>query len=183
MLIREIEGATRHLGAPANWDHTKASCDVLPIADVMTESGPFMVSAWTPTAEELAALNAGAPVYLWIGGTSHPVVALNVAEAPKVEPSPQRAVVFRVDVQADTKDELSDVLFNLSNRVQGDDLSSHSVSGGYGSGYEHWLTVNDSPTHAEYVAQLDEYLKRKEAERAEGNRAPIDVHQAAHDRT
>ncbi|MDE1139541.1 MAG: hypothetical protein PW999_07770 [Paraburkholderia tropica] len=80
MLIREIEGATRHLGTPADWDHSKAACDVLHIADVLTESGPFMVSAWSPTAEELAALNAGAPLYLWIAGRSHPVVALTVGD-------------------------------------------------------------------------------------------------------
>ncbi|WP_321902025.1 hypothetical protein [Paraburkholderia tropica] len=79
MLIREIEGATRHLGAPTDWDQSKAACNVLPIADVMTESGPFMVSAWSPTAEELAALNAGAPLYLRIAGSSHPVVALTVS--------------------------------------------------------------------------------------------------------
>ncbi|MEK6386783.1 MAG: hypothetical protein V4797_19480 [Paraburkholderia tropica] len=80
MLIREIEGATRRLGEPADWDQSKGACDVLPIADVMTESGPFMVSAWSPTAEELAALNAGAPLYLWIAGSSHPVVALTVGD-------------------------------------------------------------------------------------------------------
>lgn len=78
MLIREIEGATRHLGAPADWDQSKGRCDVLPIADVMTDQGPFMVSAWAPTAEELAALNAGASVRLWIQGESHPVVVLDV---------------------------------------------------------------------------------------------------------
>ncbi|KWZ53312.1 hypothetical protein WK57_30455 [Burkholderia ubonensis] len=60
MLIREIEGATRRLGAPADWDQSKSACDTLPIVDVETDNGPFMVSAWQPTAEELAALNARA---------------------------------------------------------------------------------------------------------------------------
>ncbi|WP_063893075.1 hypothetical protein [Burkholderia ubonensis] len=81
MLIREIEGATRRLGAPADWDQSKSACDTLPIVDVETDNGPFMVSAWQPTAEELAALNAGAPIRLWIQGTNHPVVALAV-DAP-----------------------------------------------------------------------------------------------------
>ncbi|WP_063807072.1 hypothetical protein [Burkholderia ubonensis] len=81
MLIREIEGATRRLGAPADWGQSKSACDTLPIVDVETDNGPFMVSAWQPTAEELAALNAGAPIRLWIQGTNHPVVALEV-DAP-----------------------------------------------------------------------------------------------------
>ncbi|MFT0167540.1 hypothetical protein ACLKMY_00730 [Paraburkholderia mimosarum] len=72
--------------------------------------------------------------------------------------SPKRAIVFRVDVQADTTKDLASALFNLSNRVAADDLSAHSVSGGYNSGYEHWLTIADHPTHDEYVNQLNEYL-------------------------
>ncbi|WP_321891750.1 hypothetical protein [Paraburkholderia tropica] len=97
-------------------------------------------------------------------------IALSTATPP---PAPRRAIIFRVDVQADTKQELSDALFDLSNRVSGDDLSSHSISGGYGSGYEHWLTVHDGPTHDEYVAQLDDYLKGKAAVQTEGNPHPI----------
>ncbi|HDR9153810.1 TPA: hypothetical protein QDB05_000229 [Burkholderia vietnamiensis] len=81
MLIREVEGATRRLGAPADWDQSKSACDVLPIVDVDTDNGPFMVSAWQPTAEELAALNSGASIRLWIQGTNHPVVALAVDES------------------------------------------------------------------------------------------------------
>ncbi|MCA7945595.1 hypothetical protein [Burkholderia vietnamiensis] len=81
MLIREIEGATRRLGAPADWDQSKSACDALPIVDVETDNGPFMVSAWQPTADELAALNAGASVRLWIQGTNHPVVTLAVDES------------------------------------------------------------------------------------------------------
>lgn len=83
MLIRAIKGATRRLGAPVDWDQSKGQCDVLPILDVMTEQGPFMVSAWAPTAEELAALNAGASVQLWIGGRIHPVVSLGVTALPE----------------------------------------------------------------------------------------------------
>lgn len=80
MLIREIEGATRHLDAAANWDQSVERCDVLPIVDVTTESGAFMVSAWVPSDDELAVLNMGAPIYLWVNGTSHPVVALGVGD-------------------------------------------------------------------------------------------------------
>jgi hypothetical protein len=88
--------------------------------------------------------------------------------------APRRAVVFRVDVQADSLNDLASTLFSLSNRVAADDLSGHSVSGGYDSGYEHWLTISEHPTHDEYVTQLDDYLARKAAARAEGNRSPID---------
>ena len=37
-------------------------------------------SAWLPTPEELAALNAGAPVYLFIWGTGHPPVYVGVKQ-------------------------------------------------------------------------------------------------------
>ncbi|CAE6900856.1 hypothetical protein [Paraburkholderia domus] len=78
MLIRRIEGATRNLGAPPDWDGDISKCNVLPIRDVVTEQGPFMVSSWEPTPAELAAINAGESIKLWIAGTGHPVVSLSV---------------------------------------------------------------------------------------------------------
>lgn len=80
MIIKRIENATRNLGAPVDWDKNEAHCSGLPIRDVITPSGPFMISAWEPTPEELKALQAGASVNLWIGGISHPVVAISVGE-------------------------------------------------------------------------------------------------------
>jgi hypothetical protein len=80
MLIRRIEGATRNLGAPADWDGDLSKCNVLPIIDVDTDQGPFMVSAWEPTPAELEAISAGATIQLWIRGTAHPVVSLAVSE-------------------------------------------------------------------------------------------------------
>jgi hypothetical protein len=41
-----------------------------------------MVSAWSPTPEELAALNASGTIQLRMAGTNHLVVALGVAEPP-----------------------------------------------------------------------------------------------------
>lgn len=76
MLIRRIENATRNLGAPPDWDGDISKCNVLPIRDVMTDHGPFMVSCWEPTPDELEAINAGASIQLWIAGTGHPVVSL-----------------------------------------------------------------------------------------------------------
>ena len=51
------------------------------IADLMvlrTENG--FVSAWFPTPAELAALNQGAPVYLFIYGNAHPPVMVGVKQ-------------------------------------------------------------------------------------------------------
>lgn len=78
-MIRRIEGATRNLGAPPDWDGDISKCNVLPIIDVNTEQGEFMVSAWEPTPKELADLNAGGSIQLWIAGTRHPVVSLSVS--------------------------------------------------------------------------------------------------------
>lgn len=81
MLIKRIAGATRVLGAPADWsEHTDSPCYGLPIRDVVTADGPFMVSAWEPTLEEIAALQRGETLKLWIYGHTHPVVSLSVGE-------------------------------------------------------------------------------------------------------
>lgn len=56
----------------------------LPIRDeqvncsVNGEGTPMMVTAWQPTPEELAALNAGAVVQVKILGTIHPPIMLGV---------------------------------------------------------------------------------------------------------
>ncbi|WP_276841698.1 hypothetical protein [Herbaspirillum huttiense] len=79
MLIKRIDGSTRQLGAPADWDGKDMSCGVLPILDVQTPEGNFMFSAWEPTPPELEALNKGANILLGVRGTAHPVVSLQVA--------------------------------------------------------------------------------------------------------
>jgi hypothetical protein len=71
---------------------------------------------------------------------------------------PQRAVSFRLEVQADSMEALASVLMNLSLHADRKQLSTHCVSGGYDAGYEQWLEVSDGPTHDEYVAQLNDYL-------------------------
>jgi hypothetical protein len=82
-----IDGYTRALGAPVDWDaHKHGVCGMLPIRDEMSADGlRRMVSAWTPTWEEAAAIVAGAPVQLTIVGTSHPVVSLGVGAVPRAE--------------------------------------------------------------------------------------------------
>jgi hypothetical protein len=79
--------------------------------------------------------------------------------------APKRAVQFRVEIGADNLDALAATLGHLSAQTYRGKLSSHSVSGGYDTGYEHWLTVSDEPTHEEYVKQLNAYLEAKNAPR------------------
>lgn len=70
MLIGAIEGANclmRGNGAD--------------VADLrVINTGDCFISAWLPTPEELAALNAGAAVHLHIYGSSHPPVYVGVAQ-------------------------------------------------------------------------------------------------------
>lgn len=79
MHVGHIRGVTRNLGAPANWDREKDGiCGGLPIRDEVQGRLRVMTSAWLPTPEELASLNAGAPVYLRVVGTGHPPVMVYV---------------------------------------------------------------------------------------------------------
>lgn len=82
MNIEKIEGCTRILGAPRDWDHSKGECEGLPVVDFETEHGPMMMSAWKPNADDLKALNEGKPILLMIYGRSHPVVSVAVQREP-----------------------------------------------------------------------------------------------------
>lgn len=83
MIPARIEGATRFLGAPKDWDEKRdGSCGTLPIKDYQDEQGEYMLSAWTPTPAELDQLVLGGCVYLWIRGVKHPVVSLSIGAAP-----------------------------------------------------------------------------------------------------
>lgn len=66
------------LGAPAWWDQGELPCGALPITRTEVDGVPAVVSYWTPSAQELAALNAGKPVALWVVGQTMPPVALEV---------------------------------------------------------------------------------------------------------
>jgi hypothetical protein len=55
----------------------------LSVTDTVREDGtPMMMTSWQPTPNEVAAIAAGAPIYLWLLGTAHPPVMLTVGEAP-----------------------------------------------------------------------------------------------------
>jgi hypothetical protein len=66
------------LGAPAGWDQKELPCGALPITRTQCDGFPAVVSYWRPTAEELRALNAGAPLALWVIGGTMPPVSLTV---------------------------------------------------------------------------------------------------------
>lgn len=70
MLIGHIEGA--------NCLMKGNGVDVADLPVLRSDDG--FVSAWLPTPAELAALNSGAPVYLYIGGSIHPPVMVGVKQ-------------------------------------------------------------------------------------------------------
>lgn len=81
MMIAVIPGVTRVLGKSQGYlglpvrdqiKHDSATdCDV-----------PSMTTAWTPTPDELTALNAGASVYVTLLGIAHPPIYVGVGEPP-----------------------------------------------------------------------------------------------------
>jgi hypothetical protein len=84
MQIGRIEGATRvigkrqgHLGLPLRDE--RISCAV------NGPDTPAMVTAWLPSPDELAALNAGAAVHVCILGTSHPPIMVGVGQPPEAQ--------------------------------------------------------------------------------------------------
>lgn len=86
MIILQIEGATRTLGKSQGYLG-------LPVRDEIQDSTiggevhrvQMMVTAWEPTPDELARLNAGAPVLLHVMGTGHPPVRIEVGKAKEGE--------------------------------------------------------------------------------------------------
>ena len=66
------------LGAPKGWDQGEVPCGALPITRTESDGLPCVVSYWRPTADELAALNAGGSIALWVVGVTMPPVSLSV---------------------------------------------------------------------------------------------------------
>lgn len=84
MIPGHITNHTLVLAPPGDWDPlTEPGCGRLPIRIEVTTAGPLLRSAWLPTPEELARLNAGAPVLLGILGGMHPPVSLDVGDPPE----------------------------------------------------------------------------------------------------
>lgn len=82
MEIGRVENATRVIGKSQGYYGLPVR-DELINCTVGGEGTPCMVTAWMPTPDELAALNAGAPVHLRILGTGHPPVMLGVGAIPE----------------------------------------------------------------------------------------------------
>ncbi len=66
------------LGAPADWDQKQLPCGACPVTRTEVDGLPVVVSYWQPTAEEKAAIAAGAMVALWVVGTSMPPVSIEI---------------------------------------------------------------------------------------------------------
>jgi hypothetical protein len=66
------------LGAPEGWNQAELPCGALPITRMDVDGRPAVVSFWKPTAEELAMLNAGGTVALWVLGQTMPPVSVEV---------------------------------------------------------------------------------------------------------
>jgi hypothetical protein len=81
MEIGRIEGATRVIGKSQGYLG-------LPLRDVRISCAvngadtPAMMTAWIPSPDELAALNAGAAIHVTILGTAHPPIMVGVGPVP-----------------------------------------------------------------------------------------------------
>jgi hypothetical protein len=77
-----ITGCTRLLNKPADWDEERdGPCGSLAIRDETLHGSAVMVSAWKPSAADIAKLQAGGLVMLYVVGTIHPPCGMEVADA------------------------------------------------------------------------------------------------------
>lgn len=75
MLIGRIEGFTRDLGRPLDWDEeTQGPCASLPIKDIIVGGNNFMESIHEFTPDEITAILNGAKLHLGVSGKTHPVI-------------------------------------------------------------------------------------------------------------
>ncbi|MEQ5793103.1 hypothetical protein LZ686_00445 [Paracoccus sp. NFXS7] len=81
MLIGTIEGVTRVIGKSQGYLGLPLRDEVMNCT-VNGEGTTAMVTAWQPTDEKLARLNAGASVHLRVLGTVHPPVMVGVGDPP-----------------------------------------------------------------------------------------------------
>lgn len=76
--------------------------------------------------------------------------------------APVRACRFALDLQADTRQDLANALYNMASQIERGEMT-RGVSGGYSSGYIYELAENAGPTHDEWAQQLRTYLDAKKA--------------------
>ncbi len=89
MEIGRIEGATRVLGKSQGYLGLPVRAETINCT-VGGRQTPCMVTAWLPSPDELAALNAGAAIHVRILGTAHPPIMVGVGPAPD-EPASEAA--------------------------------------------------------------------------------------------
>jgi hypothetical protein len=89
MLPAIIENHTTCAGKPKDWDAAKSGhCGGLAVRVEQYDGLVWMVSAWRPSPDELAALNRGACINLRLSAPQHPVVGMSVGPVPGAgEPS------------------------------------------------------------------------------------------------
>jgi hypothetical protein len=75
---------------------------------------------------------------------------------------PHRACRFTLDIESDTRGDMVTALENIARQLDRGEMTK-GVSGGYSSGYIYEYTESESPTHAEYIAELNAHLGRKAA--------------------
>lgn len=79
MIPQRIEGYTRKLNPPTDWDEEKdGPCWAVYVKDEVINGMQFMVMSYEPTLEELKALNEGAKIHFGINGIILPVHFINV---------------------------------------------------------------------------------------------------------
>jgi hypothetical protein len=83
MRSLHIEGANTLWGAPGDWKPENPPCADLWARAETADGLPMLVTAWEPTPDDVAAIAAGAPIYLTIVGTVHPPVAVEVGPIPE----------------------------------------------------------------------------------------------------
>ncbi len=69
------------LGAPTGWRQSELPCGALPITRTDVDGKPAIISFWRPTAEELAQLNAGGTIALWVLRNAMPPISLCIDAA------------------------------------------------------------------------------------------------------
>lgn len=74
MIVQRVAGCTRVLGKCQGYIG-------LPVRDIETNGRNVMETAWEPTPAELALLNAGGTVRLYVLGEEHPPVKIEVLPA------------------------------------------------------------------------------------------------------
>ena len=65
------------LGAPKDMEN----CIDIAATMIVENSSTIIATFWTPTPEEITAINSGAKVALYVWGTAHPPVAIGICES------------------------------------------------------------------------------------------------------